>query len=128
MGLYQSLSPTGTLKAIGICDRCRRKFNLVDLRPDGDTKGLLVCKDCRDVQDPYKRPMRRQETISLRNARNEQSLLPTPQIFMLTGDLVEASFDVINDELVENLQTDNPLYIQTPPPDQPEEDSLWIQI
>lgn len=128
MGLYQSLSPPGTLKAIGICDRCRRKFNLVDLHPDGDAEGLLVCKGCCDVRDPYKRPMRRSETISLRNARPEQGLNTPLQIFTLTGDLVEASFDVVNDELIENLQTDNPLYIQTLTPEQPEEGSLWIQI
>jgi len=59
---------------VAICDRCHMKKALVDLRPDGDSPGLQVCDDCRDVKDPYKLPPRRPEDISVPNPRTEEPL------------------------------------------------------
>jgi hypothetical protein len=50
---------------IGICDRCKFKYSLLDLKDDIDKPGLKVCADCRDQLDPYKRPQREVEDISL---------------------------------------------------------------
>lgn len=58
-----------TSAGIGLCDRCQRKFPLDELRPDGDSPGLLVCREDRDQLDPYKLPARKQENISLRVIR-----------------------------------------------------------
>jgi hypothetical protein len=62
--------------AIGICDRCARKFPLEDLVADGDQPGLRVCQSfgCWDELDPYKLPARRTEDISLRYPRPEEPL------------------------------------------------------
>jgi len=55
--------------AIGICDRCGRKFSLDELRPDPNFPGLRVCRDDMDQFDPYRLPARRTENISLRHPR-----------------------------------------------------------
>lgn len=54
---------------VGICDRCRKKFPIDELRPDRDVPGLLVCRDDNDERDRYKLPQRKPESISLRNIR-----------------------------------------------------------
>jgi len=54
---------------VGICDRCRKKFPIDELRPDRDTPGLLVCRDDNDERDRYKLPQRKPESVSLRNIR-----------------------------------------------------------
>lgn len=44
--------------AIGICDRCRLKFSLLDLKQDHDNENLRVCRGCRDHVDHNKFPRR----------------------------------------------------------------------
>jgi hypothetical protein len=67
------------LVAIGICDRCRRKFPLVELLPDPNTPGLRVCEADRDVFDPWRLPPRQPENIALPFARPDAPLgLPYP--------------------------------------------------
>lgn len=51
--------------AIGICDRCRRKFPRDMLYRDSNSPGLLVCADDRDGVDPYLLPAREAENITL---------------------------------------------------------------
>jgi hypothetical protein len=60
-----------TKLAIGICDRCHEKVAYVDLRPDGNSPGLRVCKKagCWDHYDPWRLPARQPENITLRNPR-----------------------------------------------------------
>ena len=41
---------------LGICDRCKKKFPRRELSADRDVLGLIVCKDCNDVKDPWKLP------------------------------------------------------------------------
>lgn len=74
MSLYVSPTPRGVLKTIGVCDRCNFKFNLIELRPDPDSPGLLVCSKCRDEKDPYKKPQRRAENIAVRRPRPDIAL------------------------------------------------------
>jgi len=87
MSRYHSLNRGGIL-AVAICDRCCKKFNYVDLRPDNDSPGLRVCAGCCDERDPYKLPARQTENITLRYPRPEVQLVVTDQgTFILTeGD------------------------------------------
>lgn len=49
--------------SIGICMRCRTKNKRSELKQDPNAKGLLVCKDCVDELDPYRKPQRSPENI-----------------------------------------------------------------
>jgi hypothetical protein len=51
--------------AIGICDRCSRKFPIGELMSDPNSPGLRVCKDDVDQLDPYRLPARQTERITL---------------------------------------------------------------
>lgn len=59
---------------VGICDRCKRKFPIGDLKPDRDTPGLLVCDDDNDERDRYKLPPRKPDAILLRTIRPDISI------------------------------------------------------
>lgn len=61
--------------AIGICDRCKFKFPIVELIPDGDKPGLRVCLDCSDGFDPYRLPARQTEDITVQYPRPEEPLV-----------------------------------------------------
>jgi hypothetical protein len=51
------LDTTGNqVLGIGLCDRCHRKFPLLELMPDPNSPGLRVCKDDLDQFDPYRLP------------------------------------------------------------------------
>lgn len=70
------INTTGLSKiAIGICDRCRRKFPIVDLRPDRNSPGLLVCDADNDEFDPWRLPARAAEDITLPNPRPDEPLV-----------------------------------------------------
>lgn len=60
--------------AIGICDRCRRKFPIGDLSSDPNSPGLMVCAADRDQFDPYRLPARQTEDITLRFVRPDEPL------------------------------------------------------
>jgi hypothetical protein len=62
--------------AIGMCQRCNRKFPLGDLRPDGDKPALRVCRGCRDGVDRNRLPSRAPERISVSGALPDTILLP----------------------------------------------------
>lgn len=59
---------------IGICDRCKFKFPLVDLMPDGNTPGLRVCAKCTDQYDPYRLGVNLDDRVSLQFVRPDESL------------------------------------------------------
>lgn len=60
------LDPTGhTNYGIAICDRCKKKMYMDELRPDPNTPGLRVCCGCRDQFDPWRLPPRQTEKITL---------------------------------------------------------------
>lgn len=75
MSLYLPVSTKGSV-AIAICDRCKQKVPATELRPDGNSPGLLVCQDpgCWDQKDPYRLPARKTENISLRHPRPDVPL------------------------------------------------------
>jgi hypothetical protein len=58
--------PTGApYYAVGICDRCNRRFLLHELIQDGNLPGLRVCKDDWDMLDPYRLPARQSDNLIL---------------------------------------------------------------
>lgn len=65
---------TGGSVAIAVCDRCGMKHHYDDLKPDRDSPGLRVCAKCNDSPDPYKKPPRQPEIITLRYPRPEKEL------------------------------------------------------
>ena len=72
------LNPTGRPSyGIALCDRCKRKFFISELRPDPDSPGLMVCVEDLDNRDPWKLPPRPTETIVLPFVRpDEKESLP----------------------------------------------------
>ena len=64
----------GSSMAIAVCDRCNVKMYLGDLRADGNSPGLRVCKDCRDVLDPWRLPARKTENISVKFPRPDTDI------------------------------------------------------
>jgi hypothetical protein len=60
--------------AIGLCDRCHRKFPIEELWSDRNSPGLKVCRDDLDELDPYRLPARESEHIALRHARPDEAL------------------------------------------------------
>ena len=65
---------------IGICDRCKFKFPLSELKPDRDKPGLRVCDDCNDLKDPWKLKPPTLEKISLPFVRKDTTLIcPLPE-------------------------------------------------
>jgi hypothetical protein len=58
--------PTGwPWYAVGICDRCNRRFPLHMLIEDGNLPGLRVCRDDWDELDPYRLPPRQPDNLVL---------------------------------------------------------------
>ena len=64
--------------AIGICDRCSRKFPYVDLMPDPNFPGMRVCAEDRDDFDPWRLPALQTENIALRHPRPDVSVATGP--------------------------------------------------
>jgi hypothetical protein len=58
--------PTGwPWYAVGICDRCNRRFPLHELIQDGNLPGLRVCREDWDELDPYRLPPREPDNLVL---------------------------------------------------------------
>jgi len=60
--------------AVGLCDRCKRKFPLEELWSDRNNPALKVCKEDLDDYDPWRLPARAGEQIALRYARPDEGL------------------------------------------------------
>jgi hypothetical protein len=52
-------------RILAICDRCRMTFQRRQLRKDGNSPGLRVCRECFDVYNPYRLPPRVADPIAL---------------------------------------------------------------
>jgi hypothetical protein len=76
-GYFLNTSGNATL-GVGLCDRCKRKFPIDELRPDRDSPGLMVCRDDNDERDRYKLPPRKPETVSLRFIRPDTDISSEP--------------------------------------------------
>jgi hypothetical protein len=60
--------------AIAICDRCKFKFPIGELRPDRNSPGLRVCSKCCDERDPYRLPPRQPDNIVVKYPRPDESI------------------------------------------------------
>lgn len=87
--------PTGwPWYAVGICDRCNRRFPLHMLIEDGNLPGLRVCRDDWDELDPYRLPARQPDNLVLPFVRPDVPIAVTepsvpislPTGFILTED------------------------------------------
>lgn len=77
MGLF--LDTRGmAYQGIGICDRCSRKFPIVELMPDPNYPGLRVCRVDVDELDPYRLPARQTERITLPFVRPDIPIATDP--------------------------------------------------
>ena len=77
MGLF--LDTRGmAYQGIGICDRCSRKFPIVELMPDPNYPGLRVCRVDVDELDPYRLPARQTEKITLPFVRPDIPIATDP--------------------------------------------------
>ncbi len=74
MSLYIPPQNVRGTVAIAVCDRCGFKKRYGDLTPESDT-GLMVCKNCTDDPDPWRKPARKTENISLRRPRTDEELV-----------------------------------------------------
>jgi hypothetical protein len=63
VSLYLPVRTKGTA-AIAVCGRCNLKMYHDDLTKDPNN-GLLVCKNCCDLFDPWRLPARKTENIAL---------------------------------------------------------------
>ena len=63
---------------IGICDRCKMKFPIVDLHEDRNIPGLYVCDKDNDEFDPWKLPPRQEDDITLSKYRPDESVAVSP--------------------------------------------------
>jgi hypothetical protein len=59
---------------IGICARCCFKFPLIELHPDPNSPGLMVCRQDMDQFDPYRLPPPPADIFSLPFARPDATL------------------------------------------------------
>lgn len=72
MSLYLPPKKSGS-SAVAICGRCSSKVYHDDLVEDPNNK-LWVCKECKDILDPWRKPPRRAEKISLQHPRPDTDL------------------------------------------------------
>lgn len=73
MSIFLPAKNKGTM-AIAVCDRCGTKMYLDDLKADGNSPGLRVCKDCWDVKDPWRLPARKTENITVKYPRPDTDI------------------------------------------------------
>lgn len=74
MPLYLPVNRGGSTVTIAVCDRCKKKMQLSELRADGNSPGLRVCAGCWDVKDPWRLPARETEIITVRHPRPDEPL------------------------------------------------------
>ena len=72
MGLYLKPNMRGSV-AIAICGRCNQKIQYDDLKVDPNN-GQYYCPKCVDVLDPWRKPARKVEDISLQHPRPDDKV------------------------------------------------------
>lgn len=70
---------------IAICDRCKQKFRISELGPDPNSPGLRVCREDRDLYDPYRLAPRQPEKIQLDFPRPDVPLSPQQPYLVTEG-------------------------------------------
>jgi hypothetical protein len=116
-----------TKVAIAICGRCKRKVAYDDLRPDGNSPGLMVCQDdgCWDPIDPWRLPPRQTEDITLEHARPDLSLDAFGPVPVYVNPL--PSLQDLVDDLGNPIVTDTGQHIEVagPPVAQLQAPAVW---
>lgn len=74
MPLYLPVNMKGNV-AIAICQRCQRKMQYDELYQDPNNMNWY-CREDVDELDPYRKPQRRTEDISLQHPRPDVPLAP----------------------------------------------------
>jgi hypothetical protein len=91
--------PTGwPWYAVGLCDRCHRRFPLHELLEDGNLPGLRVCRDDWDELDPYRLPARQTENITLPFVRPDVPIAVQPVVLATFYILTEGSDPIITED------------------------------
>jgi hypothetical protein len=111
------LDPTGhTNYGIGVCDRCKMKRYLDELRSDPNYPGLRVCgatiqDGCRDQFDPWRLPARQTENITLPYVRPDRGLQGTqiPVLQILAFRLVDELGRAILTEMGQYIDLEFPI-------------------
>lgn len=99
--------PTGwPWYAVGICDRCNRRFPLHELIQDGNLPGLRVCRDDWDELDPYRLPARQTENITLPFVRPDVPIAVQPPL-VETFSLTTEDDDALITEGGDNIVTED---------------------
>lgn len=102
MSLYITDGP------IAICDRCHTKYLRSELSPDRDKPGLMVCRPCNDVMDPWRLPFTPKDAdIHVDRARPDQALdVPTTETTVDdTGHVVEGTLPTPAERVVKASST-----------------------
>lgn len=103
--------PTGwPWYAVGICDRCNRRFPLHELIEDGNLPGLRVCLDDWDELDPYRLPPRQPDNLVLPFVRPDVDIaLPAPAINLIERITEDDFIRITQDGAIRITQdSDNP--------------------
>lgn len=102
--------------AVGICDRCKRTFPLLELEPDRNSPGLRVCADDNDEFDPYRLPARTPDSLALPFVRPDADvaapLIGTCDVDLLAtetpvGMESEVGFGLVPDDYLAELECIN---------------------
>lgn len=98
--------PTGwPWYAVGLCDRCHRRFPLHELIEDGNLPGLRVCREDWDELDPYRLPARQTEKISLPFVRPDVSIaVPAPVEVHVVRITMDEQIRITQDGSVREIQ------------------------
>lgn len=101
--------PTGwPWYAVGICDRCNRRFPLHELIEDGNLPGLRVCREDWDELDPYRLPPRQPDNLVLPFVRPDVDIAVQPvATVVVTFDLTTETSDPLITEGGDNLVTED---------------------
>jgi hypothetical protein len=73
MARYLPVRAKGASVAIAICTRCSFKVPYDSLKKDPNTK-QMICESCVDLYDPWRKPARRPENITLQYPRPDSSV------------------------------------------------------
>lgn len=74
-GLYLPVRTTGSA-AIAVCPRCQRKVYYDELKEDPNNKAWY-CGECVDLFDPWRKPARQEDKITLQHPRPDVVLEPS---------------------------------------------------
>lgn len=85
--------------SIAVCDRCKMKRAHVELSPDNNFPGLMVCnRGCNDEKDPYRLPARKTERITIRFPRPDVSVAANDNNLVTTQNGITGGSFIISTE------------------------------